>query len=84
MKVIYSVGKKEDSYGIAELDYIASEGAAEYLFHDFIDNLSPIQIVASSIENDDYPVWSKNSYASRYQHLNIDAPCHNSFVSCVK
>jgi len=30
------------------------------------------------------PVWSKNSSALRYQHLNIDGPCHNSFVSCLK
>ena len=55
MKVIYREGKKEDSLRIAELDNIASDGAIEFLFHDLIPDMTPVQIVASNLENDSYP-----------------------------
>jgi len=71
MKVNYREAKKEDSYRIAELDNIASDGAIEYLFHDLIPNVSPVQIVASNLENDLYPY----SYRST-----IVAECDNKIV----
>ena len=55
MKVIYREGKKENSLRIAELDNIASDGAIEFLFHDLIPDMTPVQIVASNLENDSYP-----------------------------
>ena len=55
MNVIYRAGRKEDSYRIAELDYIASGGAAEYLFHDLVPDSTPIQVIANGLENDLYP-----------------------------
>ncbi|MCW8932468.1 MAG: GNAT family N-acetyltransferase [Gammaproteobacteria bacterium] len=55
MKVKYRTARKEDSYRIAELDYIASGGAAEYLFHDLVPNSTPVQVVAYGLENDSYP-----------------------------
>jgi ribosomal protein S18 acetylase RimI-like enzyme len=55
MKVNYREGKKEDSLRIAELDNIASDGAIEFLFHDLIPNMTPVQIVASNLESDSYP-----------------------------
>jgi len=55
MDVIYRAARKEDSYRVAELDYIASGGAAEYLFHDLVPNLTPIEVIANGLENDFYP-----------------------------
>ena len=66
MDIIYRQGKKEDSQRIAELDYIASDGAAEYLFHDLIPNVSPIQIVASGLENDLYPHSYRSTIVAEY------------------
>ena len=51
----YRAARKEDSYRIAELDYIASGGASEYLFHNLVPNSTPVQIVAYGLENDFYP-----------------------------
>jgi len=55
MNVLYRAAKKEDSYRIAELDYVASGGASEYLFRDLVPNSTPVQIVAYGLENDFYP-----------------------------
>ena len=55
MNVIYRAARKEDSYRIAELDYIASGGASEFLFHDLVPNTTPVQIVANGLESDSYP-----------------------------
>lgn len=61
MAVIYRIARKEDSYRIAELDYIASGGAAEFLFHDLVPNLTPIQVIANGLENDSYPHTYRNA-----------------------
>ncbi|MBT8340219.1 MAG: GNAT family N-acetyltransferase [Desulfatitalea sp.] len=55
MNIIYREAKKEDSLRIAQLDNIASDGAIEFLFHDLIADMTPVQIVASNLENDRYP-----------------------------
>ena len=55
MDVVYRAARKEDSYRIAELDYVASGGASEYLFHDLVPNSTPVQVVAYGLENDFYP-----------------------------
>ncbi len=55
MSIVYREGRKEDSLRIAQLDDIASGGAIEYLFHDLIPGMSPVEIVASNLENDRYP-----------------------------
>ena len=68
MKVNYREAKKEDSYRIAELDNIASDGAIEYLFHDLIPNVSPVQIVASTLENDRYPHSYRSTIVAECDH----------------
>lgn len=55
MNVHYRAARKEDSYRIAELDYIASGGASEYLFHNLVPNSTPVQVIAYGLENDFYP-----------------------------
>ncbi|MEM1251022.1 MAG: GNAT family N-acetyltransferase [Cyanobacteria bacterium P01_H01_bin.21] len=61
MKVIYREGEKADSHSIAELDYTASGGAAEFLFHDLLPGYSPVQIIASNLEKDLYPYTYRNA-----------------------
>lgn len=55
MNVNYRQGKKEDCPRIAELDYIASGGTVEYLFHDLVPDKSAIQILSDGLEQDVYP-----------------------------
>jgi GNAT superfamily N-acetyltransferase len=55
MNLNYRQGKQEDSQRIAELDYIASDGAVEYLFHDLVPGLSAIQLLSNGLEQDEYP-----------------------------
>ena len=55
MGIKYRLGKKEDSRKIAELINIASDGVVEFLFHDLVPGMSPVQVVAHNLENDNYP-----------------------------
>lgn len=55
MQVNYRTAQREDSLRIAELDYIASGGAIEFLFRDLVPDSTPVQTVAFSLENDFYP-----------------------------
>lgn len=55
MAIKYRPGEKGDSGKIAELISIASGGTVEYLFHDLIPGMSPVQVVARNLENDHYP-----------------------------
>ena len=55
MNVNYRQGKQDDCPRIAELDYIASGGAIEYLFHDLLPNKSALQLVSDGLEQDIYP-----------------------------
>jgi len=66
MKVIYRQGRKEDSYRISELDYIASGGAAEFLFHDLVPNTTPVQIVAYDLEQDHYPHTYRSAIVAEF------------------
>jgi ribosomal protein S18 acetylase RimI-like enzyme len=61
-------GRKKDSRKIAELDYIASDGAIEYLFHDLVPGLSPVDIVASNIKNDIYPYSFRSAIVAEYRN----------------
>jgi len=55
MATNYRHAEKADSGKIAELINIASDGVAEYLFHDLIPNMTPVQIMAYNLEKDNYP-----------------------------
>lgn len=55
MNLNYRQGKKEDSQRIAELDYIASDGVVEYLFHDLVPGVSALQLLSNGLEQDEYP-----------------------------
>ncbi len=51
----YRPAEKEDSAKLAELVNIASDGVVEYLFHDLVPGITPVQVVAHNLENDNYP-----------------------------
>jgi ribosomal protein S18 acetylase RimI-like enzyme len=51
----YRLAEKADSAKIAELISMASDGVAEYLFHDLIPEMTPVQIMAYNLEKDNYP-----------------------------
>ena len=52
MDITYRAGKIEDCRKLAELNYIASGGVVEFLFHDLIPGRSPVQIVAANFAAD--------------------------------
>ncbi|WP_444927262.1 GNAT family N-acetyltransferase [Microbulbifer sp. TRSA002] len=55
MNVSYKQGTKVDCQRIAELDYLASDGAVEYLFRDLIPSCSALQLLCDGLEQDVYP-----------------------------
>ena len=55
MTLKYRTAKKKDSAKLAELINLASDGVVEYLFHDLVPGVTPVQIVAHNLENDNYP-----------------------------
>ena len=54
-KIKYRPGEKKDFAKLAELINIASDGVVEYLFHDLVSGMTPVQVVAYNLENDKYP-----------------------------
>lgn len=67
MNIIYRKAKKEDSYRLAELDSIAGDGAIEFLFHDLVPNMSPIDIVAEGYYKDRYPHSYRNAIVAEHK-----------------
>ncbi|WP_070963443.1 GNAT family N-acetyltransferase [Vibrio sonorensis] len=55
MQITYRTGNKNDVTRIAQLDYIASDGAVEYLFNGLIEGVSALQLLTSGLEQDIEP-----------------------------
>ncbi len=55
MKIEYRPGEKKDCAKLAELINIASDGVVEYLFHDLVPGMSPVQVIAHNHEKGNYP-----------------------------
>ena len=53
MEVSYRKGRKEDCVEIARLANLASEGVIEYMFHDLIPDMTPVQMVAHNLSSED-------------------------------
>ncbi|MCG8376501.1 MAG: GNAT family N-acetyltransferase, partial [Chlorobiales bacterium] len=64
LNVTYRQGKKSDCREIAELDYIASDGAVEYLFHDLVPNMTAVDVVSAGLEKDVYPHTYRSTYVA--------------------
>ena len=55
MTLKYRDAAKEDCAKLAEFINIASDGVVEYLFHELVPGMTPVQLVAHNLENDNYP-----------------------------
>jgi ribosomal protein S18 acetylase RimI-like enzyme len=66
MEIKYRSAKKEDSYYLAELTNIASSGVVDFLFHDLVPGADPVQAVAYSLENDNYPHSYKSAFVAEH------------------
>lgn len=53
--IVFRKARKDESGRIAELDNIASEGALDFLFRDWIPDMTPVQIVENGLASDHYP-----------------------------
>ena len=51
----YRPAEKADSERIAELISLASDGVVDFLFHDLIPHMTPVQMVAHNLAQDHYP-----------------------------
>ncbi len=51
MEIKYRAGEKKDCAKLAELINIASDEVVEYLFHDLVSGMTPVQVIAHSYEN---------------------------------
>ena len=51
----YRPAEKEDCAKLAKLINIASDGVVAYLFHDLVPGMTPVQVVAHNLKNDNYP-----------------------------
>jgi hypothetical protein len=51
----YRPAEKEDSLKLAEMINTASDGVVEYLFHDQVPDMTPVQAVTYNLENDTFP-----------------------------
>jgi ribosomal protein S18 acetylase RimI-like enzyme len=68
MTFTYRPAEKEDSMKLAELINIASDGVVEYLFHDLIPGMAPVQVVAHNLENDNYPHSYKSAIVAEAEN----------------
>jgi GNAT superfamily N-acetyltransferase/acyl carrier protein len=60
-ELIYREGKEEDCPVLAELVNISSGGIIEFLLHDLIPGMTPVQFVAESLQIDNNPRSYKNA-----------------------
>ena len=66
MILSYRPAEKADSERIAELISLASDGVVDFLFHDLVPEMTPVQVVAYNLAQDHYP----HSYRSAVVALN--------------
>lgn len=68
VNVAYRQGRKNDCHEISVLDYIASDGALEYLFHDLVPNLTATELLSNGLEQDVYPHTFKSTIVAENEH----------------
>jgi ribosomal protein S18 acetylase RimI-like enzyme len=79
MKIKYRPGDKDDCAKLAELISIASGGVVEYLFKDVVPGMTPVQVVADSLEKDNNPFTYKSAIVATDQNdivgMALSYPC---------
>ena len=61
MDTIYRDGGKEDCEALAQFVSIAAGGVIDFLFHELIPGMTPLEIERKSLENEEMPRSYKNS-----------------------
>ena len=61
MAISYRPAEKGDSFRIAELINIASDGVVAHLFHDLVPEMNPVQLIAYNLEQNNYPHSYQNA-----------------------
>lgn len=65
-KIVFREGTKEDCDRIAELNNIASGGVLDFLFRGLVFGMTPVQVAASNLKNDNYPHTYKNTVVAEH------------------
>jgi len=52
MSYKYGPAEKKDCAALAEFINMASDGVVEYLFHDLVPGMIPVQLIAHNLDND--------------------------------
>ncbi len=73
MEISYRKGRKEDCAVLAEFINMASGGVIEYLLHDLIPDMKPVQMVAHSLSADDSYYSYRNAIIAEYKQNLIGA-----------
>ncbi len=73
MEISYRNGRKEDCAVLAKFINIASQGVIEYLFHDLIPDMKPVQIVAHNLSAEDSYYSYENTIVAEYKQNLIGA-----------
>jgi len=69
----YRSGEKRDCAKIAELINIASGGIIQYLFQDLFPGMTPVQVVAHNLENDNSPYSYRSAVVAEKENDVIGA-----------
>ena len=69
----YRPGEKRDCAKIAELINIASGGIIQYLFQDLFPGMTPVQVVAHNLENDNSPYSYRSTVVAEKENDVIGA-----------
>lgn len=73
MEISYRNGRKEDCTVLAKFINIASGGVIEYLFHDLIPDMKPVQVVAHNLSAEDSYYSYKNAIVAECKQNLIGA-----------
>lgn len=65
MSYEYGPAEKKDCATLAEFINMASDGVVEYLFHDLVPGMTPVQLIAHNLENEDTSHSYKNAIVAR-------------------
>jgi len=68
MSYKYGPAEKKDCAALAEFINMASDGVVEYLFHDLVPGMIPVQLIAHNLDNDNSHYSYKSVIVARDGH----------------
>jgi len=73
MDIAYRNGRKEDCAALAEFVSIAAGGIIDFLYHELIPGMTPLEIECKSLENVEFPRSYKNSIVAEKDGILVGA-----------